>query len=165
MSYELLGLSWLQRAIKDLAMRNRLTIGLMTYVILISCSDKETPSRYIIVRGTKENYRELELKVNRKGQGWSIHNFSWDSYNVNESYWIYVPKISGRVAGGDVSISNLVNFIHPDKNDKGFIDFDSTTITINLEKALYPNHKTVDGWEPLKLNGTYKLKFANDSIE
>ena len=146
-------------------MRNKFTIGLLTFVILISCSDKETRSNEVIVHGTKENYRELELKVNRKGQGWSIHNFSWDSYNVNESYWIYVPKITGRVSGRNVTISNLQNFIYPDKNDKGFIDFDSTTITINIENALYPDGKTVDGWEPLKLNGKYKLIFANDSIK
>ena len=146
-------------------MRDRFTFGLLTFFILISCSDKETPSNEVIVHGIKENYIELELKVNRKGQGWSIHNFSWNSYNVNESYWIYLPKIEGRVSGSDVSISNLKNFKHPDKNDKGFIDFDSTTIIINIEEALYSNGETADGWEPFKLNGTYKVRFANDSIK
>jgi hypothetical protein len=151
----------------DLAMRNRFTIGLLTLAILVSCSVKETEtqSNEVIVHEMKKNYWELELKVNRKGNGWSIHNFSWDSYSVNESYWIYTPKIGGRVSGHDVTISNLKDFMHPDRNDKGFIEFDSTTITINIQEASYPNGKTVDGWKPCKLNGIYKLKFANDSIK
>jgi hypothetical protein len=147
-------------------MINRFALGLLTFVVIVSCSaDKETPFSEVIVHGTKEKYRELELKVNRTVHSWSIHNFSWDSYNVNDSYWIYVPKISGRVFGSDLSISVTHDFIYPDENDKGFIDFDSTTMTINIEEALYPDGRTVDGWKPFKLNGTYKLKFANDSIK
>jgi hypothetical protein len=150
-------------ALKNWTMRSRLIIGL--WIVLMSCSDTETARDEVIVHGAKKNYWELELEINRKGQGWSIHNFSWDRYNVKESYWIYVPKITGRVSSNNVSISKLKNVRYTDKNNKGFIDFSDRTITINIEQALYPNGETVDGWEPFKLNGTYKLKFASDSID
>ena len=134
-------------------------------MILFSCSDKETPFKEVIVHGTRENFRELELKVNRKGQGWSIHNFSWDTYDINESNWIYVKRINGKVLGKDVAISVQRNAMYFDKNCKGYIDFDALTMTINLEKGYYKDGVTLDHWEPFEYNGTYKLKFSNDTIK
>jgi hypothetical protein len=146
-------------------LRIRTTFGLLTTMILISCADKETPFKEVVVHGTKENYRELELKVNRKGQGWSIHNFTWDTYDINDSYWIYVRRINGRVPGKNIAISVQRNSMYIDKNDRGYIDFDSLTMTINLEKAAYKDGVTLDHWEPFEFNETYKLKFSNDTIK
>ena len=51
-----------------------------------------------------------------------------------------------------------------DKHNGGYIDFDSLTMTINLETALYRDGVTFDHREPFEFNGTYKLRFINDTI-
>lgn len=131
-------------------MKKRLIIGIFTITILSSCSsEKFTPVKDVIVHGTKGNLWELELKVNRSGQGWSIHNFSHDVYNVEETYWMYVDSITGRVPGKRVAVSVLQDSYDFQENNEGYVEFDSLTMTINLKTGANTD----------RLNGTYLLKF------
>ena len=54
-------------------------------MLFISCSEKIIRFNEVIVHGVKMDYKELELTVNLKGQGWSVHNFSWNKYNVDQT--------------------------------------------------------------------------------
>gem|GEM_PF-5427996 len=106
---------------QNIFMRHKLISGLLIVMILNLCSEKITRSNEVIVHATKMDWKELELKINRKGQGWSLHNFSWDKYNVDESYWIYVPMKVGRVVGSEIQFSNQRNTYIPTKTTRDLL--------------------------------------------
>ena len=66
-------------------MKHNLLLRLIILMLFISCSEKIIRFNEVIVHGVKMDYKELELTVNLKGQGWSVHNFSWNKYNVDQS--------------------------------------------------------------------------------
>lgn len=132
-------------------MLNRLVITLFILWFFPACSsEKMTPGQDIVVLGKTGGLWELELKVNRKGQGWSIHNFNWSRYDVDESYWIYVDSIKGQIPGTRVA-TTIQRGYHPfGQYADGYVEFDSLRILIDLKEG---------SGNPCKLNGTYRLRF------
>jgi hypothetical protein len=146
---------------KKLYLRNFFSIFFLS-ILITSCSETITPSKTVYVRQIKDSF-EMEVKINLKGQGWSVHNFSWDKYNRNELYWLYLPKISGRVDASLVKISAFRNDSRQLRNEyQGYIYLDSMTMTIKMRHG-YPNKNgKLTHLKPCILNGIYQLNFRDN---
>jgi hypothetical protein len=143
-------------------MKKIIIISFLITLFFSSCNRNETLFNEVIVHDREGEFQEIELKIKYNGQGPNIHNFTWDKYDTILPIWIYVTEIHGRVYGENIRISPMRGFTEINESLKGYIDFDSTSMIINLQQPHYPDGYTLDHYEPSEYNGTYQLKFNND---
>ena len=137
-----------------------LTLGLFAITTFMSCSErKETPLPEIVAKVQLRDSCVYRLRLNSKGQGFSIHNLTWDKWDSIEDRWIFIDKNKGRVYGENVSVSMFKTYKEP-SNFRGYIDVDSLTMVINLEVFDYDN-KVKGDWAPSKYNGTFKIVYID----
>jgi len=103
-------------------LRRRFTVGLFLMMIFVSCSErKETPLPEIIAKGKFFDSYVYKLKINTKGQGFSIHNLTWDKWDSIEDRWVFIDKNKGRVSGDSVSVEMFNSKNGPLGQFKGYI--------------------------------------------
>lgn len=131
----------------------QIAFGVCAMLALAACSgEKETPLPEIVAIGKSADTYVYKLQVNRIGQGFSIHNFTWDRYNVVEDRWIFLSKDRGRIPAEGVAVGMFETLPGPEKF-RGYVDIDSATMVISLENFDNDGSK----WVPYKYNGRFRV--------
>jgi len=126
----------------------------------IACREYEivTGNKNTIITKCQDGKYEIKLDYNRKGEGFSLHNFSWDKYDLNETYWIYIDTLNGITKDSSVIISMFRekhgDYLSSDRNYRGTILVDTCCIKIDLKEPYFEEYRA---W---KLNGLYYYEYS-----
>ena len=81
-----------------------LLIGLLI-IFVGGCYNKETISTSVLVRKTSKPKYEIQIKKHIEGRG-NIHTLSLSKYEYDNSDWIYVNSLEGKISAKDIVFSH-----------------------------------------------------------
>lgn len=139
---------------------SRSTLAFVFVGALTSCYYEETFYPDVVVRDRGKSRYEVQIRKHIEGRG-NIHTFSLSKYEYDDSDWLYLSSITGTVEAKSLVFTNYWACVESPWNIedlKGRVDFKDGKLTIALEAPSYEDGKTMSGYRPLDVNGTYTVR-------
>lgn len=147
---------------------SRIAPVLALAVSLSSCfSYQESTFPDVVVRESDISKYEVQIRKHVRGRG-SLHSISFSKFEYDQSDWLYLDSVEGIVEADALVFTRhwrCVKYPWSDSNLKGTVEFKEGTLVIALERPWYEDGKTMTGYRPLDINGTYTVNFQNTRFE
>jgi len=102
----------------------------------------------------------LQVRYHVTRRGGNVHDITdLSKFEEDVSELLYVNSLQGKVTA-DAIVYKLFRGDTLSRVIRGYIEFDSGFVTINLEKPIYESGTPTNNWDAYRFNGTYRLKLA-----